>query len=76
MSKMKIGDECISCNACEDSCQNNAIFEAGQVYTVSGVEHAPVSLDHTYIAPELCNGCGACADTCKGIVDCIVEYEA
>jgi len=52
-----ITDDCISCNACEVECPNNAIFAADDPYTFDGAEHAALSSDHTYIAPEKCTEC-------------------
>jgi len=32
---IKITDECISCNACESECPNNAIYEGGVEWAIS-----------------------------------------
>lgn len=68
---MVITDDCISCSACIEECENNAIFEAGMEYSVNGQTFKPVSEDHTFIAPELCNDCKTCVEACA--VDAIVE---
>ncbi|MGE5497223.1 MAG: 4Fe-4S binding protein [Syntrophothermus sp.] len=69
-----ITDECISCSACVEECENNAIYNAGESYMVDGVEKPAVSDDHTFIAPELCNDCKNCIEVCA--VDAIVPVEA
>lgn len=61
---MKITDECINCEACISECPNTAIYNGGEGYIVQGVKHEALSEDHSYIAPELCNNCGTCKDTC------------
>ena len=61
---MVITDECISCSACVEECEQNAIFNAGDSYSINGEEKAAISEDHTYIAPELCEDCGDCKDVC------------
>ncbi|HEX2866711.1 MAG TPA: 4Fe-4S dicluster domain-containing protein [Ignavibacteriales bacterium] len=61
---MLVTDECISCQACVDECDKNAIYAAGESYTVNGEEMAPISEDHTFIAPELCEECGDCKEVC------------
>ena len=68
---MVITDECINCAACVDECEHNAIYNAGEGYSVNGNSFPAVSEEHTYIAPELCNNCGTCKETCA--VDAIIE---
>lgn len=69
-----ITDECISCSACVEECENNAIYNAGESYMVDGVEKSAISDDHTFIAPELCNDCKNCIEVCA--VDAIVPAES
>lgn len=68
---MKITDDCLSCMACTDACENNAIYDAGASYIYNGVRHQALSEDHTYIAPELCTSCKNCWEMCT--FDAIVE---
>ncbi len=68
---MVISDECISCAACVEECENNAIYNAGESYEVNGESKPAISEDHTFIAPELCTDCKTCIDVCA--VDAIVE---
>ncbi len=68
---MKITDECISCSACVDECEHNAIYNAGEEYTVNGETRPAVSDDHTFIVSELCDNCKSCVEVCA--VDAIVE---
>lgn len=68
---MVITDECISCQACIDECEKDAIFDAGESYEFEGATMDPVSEDHTFIAPELCSDCKDCVEVCA--VDAIVE---
>lgn len=68
---MVITDDCINCSACIDECENNAIYNAGEEYNVNGETHSPLSDEHTFIAPELCNNCKSCVEVCA--VDAIVE---
>ncbi len=68
---MVITDECISCQACVDECEHNAIYGAGDSYEFNGEVKAPLSEDHTYIAPEMCDNCKSCVEVCA--VDAIVE---
>ncbi|RMD48274.1 MAG: 4Fe-4S dicluster domain-containing protein [Ignavibacteria bacterium] len=70
---MFITDECISCSACVDECENEAIYDAGMEYELDGVVKEPLSEDHTYIVPELCNECKSCVEVCA--VDAIEERE-
>ena len=59
-----ITDECISCQACVEECENDAIFEEGEEYTLNGESQVPLSDDHTFIVPELCTECESCIDVC------------
>ncbi|MCX6152162.1 MAG: 4Fe-4S binding protein [Ignavibacteriales bacterium] len=68
---MVITEECISCAACIEECENNAIYNAGESYKFNEEEKPAISEDHTFIAPELCNDCKSCAEVCA--VDAIVE---
>jgi ferredoxin len=61
---MVISDECISCSACVSECENNAIYNAGESYSINGVEKPALSEDHTFIVPELCTSCGTCKEVC------------
>ena len=47
----EIDASCISCGACEDECNEDAISED---------DH----LEQYWIEPEKCTGCGACAEVC------------
>ncbi|MGE5403143.1 MAG: 4Fe-4S binding protein [Ignavibacteriales bacterium] len=67
---MQITDECISCSACVEECDSNAIYNAGESYEVNGEVRSPISEDHTYIAPELCTDCKTCSEVCA--VDAII----
>ncbi|MGE5429775.1 MAG: 4Fe-4S binding protein [Syntrophomonadaceae bacterium] len=68
---MQITEECISCSACVEECEHNAIYNAGESYEVNGEKMDPLSEDHTFIAPELCDNCKSCSEVCA--VDAIVE---
>ncbi|MBN1300498.1 MAG: 4Fe-4S binding protein [Melioribacteraceae bacterium] len=68
---MFITEECINCAACLDECENDAIYNAGEDYVLSGESKTALSDEHTYIVPELCNDCKSCLDVCA--VDAIVE---
>lgn len=61
---MVVTDECIDCQACIEECEQNAIFEAGEEYTLNGETHPPISEDHTFIVPELCDECESCVEVC------------
>jgi ferredoxin len=45
----KIGDACIACGACVDTCPSSAIVEAEGKYK---------------IIPDKCTDCGACVGNC------------
>lgn len=49
MAKFVIGDDCISCGACEAECPVEAISEGDGKYVID---------------PEKCTGCGTCAEIC------------
>ena len=68
---MYITDECINCAACIDECEHDAIYEAGEGYTINGESKEALSDEFTYIVPELCDDCKSCADVCA--VDAIEE---
>lgn len=68
---MVITDDCISCAACVDECEKNAIFNAGESYELNGEQKPAISDDHTFIVPELCSDCKSCVEVCA--VDAIVE---
>ena len=44
-----IGDDCISCGTCADTCPLGAISEGEDKYVIDA---------------DTCAGCGACADAC------------
>lgn len=52
-----ITDECISCQACESECPNNAIYPAGEDWLMGENSYPAISSEHTYIAPEKCTEC-------------------
>lgn len=68
-----ITDECISCNACEVECPNNAIYEPGTPYVIGGEEFAPLSDEHTYIAYDKCTECVGFNDSPACISACPTE---
>lgn len=68
---MVINDNCISCSACMEECNSDAIYDAGSTYIYEGNVKEPLSLDHTFIAPELCTECKNCWEICA--VDAIEE---
>ena len=45
----KIGEACISCGTCADTCPNEAISEGDERYVID---------------PDKCISCGACAAEC------------
>ena len=68
---MTITEECINCSACVDECEHNAIFNAGEEYTIDGNSNPALSDDHSYIVKELCDECKSCVEVCA--VDAITE---
>jgi ferredoxin len=71
-----ITEECINCGVCLPKCPNNAIFEGGQPYELSGEMRLPRAEDIYYIVPEKCTECVGffdreeCAAVCP--VDCCI----
>lgn len=61
---MTVSDECINCGACVNECESNAIYNCGDEYTLNGKTMPALSEDHSFIVPELCQNCKACADVC------------
>jgi ferredoxin len=55
----KITDECIACAACEPECEERAIYESGEIYSVDGTK---------------CTDCGTCAEVCP-VDACVPESE-
>jgi ferredoxin len=65
-----ITDDCISCNACEVECPNNAIYNAGDPWILAGESHDPLNEEHTYIAPDKCTECVGFYDSPQCIPAC------
>lgn len=68
-----ITDECISCNACEVECPNNAIYAAGDSWLLGGESNDALNSDHTYIAPDKCTECVGFYDEPQCIPACPTE---
>lgn len=68
-----ITDECISCNACEVECPNNAIYGAGDSWILGGESHDAFNSDHTYIAHDKCTECVGFYDEPQCIPACPTE---
>ena len=68
-----ITDECISCNACEVECPNNAIYAAGDPWILGTESHDVLSDDHTYIAYDKCTECVGFYDEPQCIPACPTE---
>ena len=68
-----ITDECISCNACEVECPNNAIYGAGDSCILGGESHDAFNSDHTYIAHDKCTECVGFYDEPQCIPACPTE---
>ena len=66
-----ITDECINCSACVDECEQDAIYNAGEEYTVDGETFEPHSDEFSFIVKELCDDCKSCVEICT--VDAIEE---
>lgn len=56
-SKIIITEECINCGACLVECPADAIFEPGESFALGDNNFAPLSNEHYFIAPDLCNTC-------------------
>ena len=67
---LTITEDCINCNACIDECPNNAIFAAGDSYTIDGVTYPPLSNDLTFIVNDLCKMCEGYSDSPSCIAVC------
>lgn len=52
-----ITDECINCGACAVECPEHAIFFTGKPFLIQSFWFEPLSTDHYFILPELCNEC-------------------
>jgi ferredoxin len=70
---VKITEECIACGACEAECPNNAIYEAGNPYSIGGQEFPALSEDYTYIVPDKCTECVGFNDEPQCIPACPTE---
>jgi ferredoxin len=68
-----ITEECISCNACEVECPNNAIYNAGDPWILGGVSNDTLNADRTYIAPDKCTECVGFYDAPQCIPACPTE---
>ncbi|MFQ5823882.1 MAG: 4Fe-4S binding protein [bacterium] len=55
---MKITEECSSCGACVDECENEAISEGDPIYVID---------------PEKCTECKGIADSPKCLAACPLE---
>ncbi len=68
-----ITEDCISCNACQAECPNNAIYGAGETYNYGGEEKDTLNDEHTYIVPEKCTECVGFYDEPQCIAACPTE---
>lgn len=68
-----ITEECISCNACEVECPNNAIYNAGDPWILGGESNDALNPDRTYIAPDKCTECVGFYDEPQCIPACPTE---
>lgn len=68
-----ITDECISCNACEVECPNNAIYAAGDSWLYGAESREALNSDHTYIAYDKCTECVGFNDEPQCIPACPTE---
>ena len=69
-----ITEECINCSACFYECPEKAILKGGTERLYKKIRQKPISADHYFIAPEICNGCAGeeevlCIEICP--MDCI-----
>lgn len=68
-----ITEECISCNACEVECPNNAIYNAGDPWILGGESFDALDSERTYIAPDKCTECVGFYDEPQCIPACPTE---
>lgn len=68
-----ITEECIACGACEAECPNEAIYEAGAPWILSGKENPALSNDITYVVPDKCTECVGFYDEPQCISACPTE---
>lgn len=68
-----ITEECISCQACEVECPNDAIYAAGDNWVLGGKEYDPISLEHTFIAYDKCTECVGYYDEPQCLSACPTE---
>jgi len=48
---LQITEECINCSSCVDECESDAIYNAGDEYTVEGETKEALAEDVTFIVP-------------------------
>jgi ferredoxin len=65
-----ITDDCISCQACEVECPNNAIYASGDDWKFGSESFPSLNDDHTYIAYDKCTECVGFHDEPQCIVAC------
>lgn len=68
-----ITEDCISCNACEAECPNNAIYSPGDPWLLGGEEHEALSDEFTYVVPDKCTECVGFEDEPQCILACPTE---
>ena len=68
-----ITDECISCNACEIECPNNAIYNPGDSWILGNESFEALNNDHTYVVPDKCTECVGFYDEPQCIPACPTE---
>lgn len=54
---MIITDDCINCGACAVECPTEAIYEPGESWISNATISTPLSNEHFYIVPKICNEC-------------------